>query len=75
MSSPCAGTRAPALNGSFVTAKPYPNDVYVFMLMDDDFDVSHVTDEAAIVFDHVAAQNYEGASVFWAWVLTGSASS
>ena len=37
----------------------------IFLLMDDDFDVSKVTGEAAILFDHLAAQNYAGASVFW----------
>ena len=51
--------------GSFITAKPEPNDVDIFLLMDDDFDVSKVTGEAAILFDHLAAQNYEGASIFW----------
>jgi hypothetical protein len=33
--------------------------------MDDDFDVSKVTGETAILFDHLAAQNCEGASLFW----------
>jgi len=51
--------------GSFVTAKPEPNDVDIFMLMDDAFDAQQVEGEAAIIFDHVAAQHYEGASVFW----------
>ena len=51
--------------GSFVTAKAEPNDVDIFLLMDDDFDASKVTGEAAILFDHLAAQNYAGASVFW----------
>ena len=51
--------------GSFITAKTEPNDVDIFLLMNDDFDVSKVTGEAAILFDHLAAQNYEGASVFW----------
>lgn len=51
--------------GSFVTAKPDPNDVDIFMLMEDTFDSNHVTGEAAIIFDHLAAQNVEGASVFW----------
>jgi hypothetical protein len=39
--------------------------VDIVLLMDDDFDVSKVTGEAAILFDHLAAQNYEGASIFW----------
>lgn len=51
--------------GSFVTAKPEPNDVDIFMLMENAFDSSQTTGEAAIVFDHLSAQNYEGASVFW----------
>ncbi|MGI8564974.1 MAG: DUF6932 family protein [Pyrinomonadaceae bacterium] len=51
--------------GSFVTAKPDPNDVDIFMLMDDAFDSNVVAGEAAIIFDHTAAQNAEGASVFW----------
>jgi hypothetical protein len=51
--------------GSFVTAKPEPNDVDIFMLMEDTFDSSKVTGEAAIIFDNMAAQNIEGASVFW----------
>src|SRR5436190_54159 len=51
--------------GSFITAKSEPNDVDIFLLMDDSFDVSKVTGEAAILFDHLAAQNYEGASIFW----------
>jgi len=51
--------------GSFVTAKRDPNDVDVFIIMEDSFDVSRVTGENAIIFNHMAAQNYEGASVFW----------
>ncbi len=51
--------------GSFVTAKPDPNDVDIFMLMEDTFDSTLVASEAAIIFDHTAAQNAEGASVFW----------
>jgi len=51
--------------GSFVTAKPAPNDVDIFMLMDDTFDAQHVTGEAALIFDHVSAQQVEGASIFW----------
>ena len=33
--------------------------------MDDNFDVSLMTGETSIIFDHLAAQNYEGASIFW----------
>ena len=33
--------------------------------MEDTFESKRVTGEAAIIFDHVAAQNAEDASVFW----------
>lgn len=51
--------------GSFVTAKPNPGDVDIFMLMDDSFELSEVRGEAAIVFNNLDAHNVEGASVFW----------
>ena len=51
--------------GSFITAKPFPNDVDIFMLMEDEFDLNQLSDEVAVVFDHMACQNYEGSSVFW----------
>ncbi len=51
--------------GSFVTDKPEPNDVDVFILMEDSFDVSQLTGEAQVLFDHAAAQSHFGASVFW----------
>jgi hypothetical protein len=51
--------------GSFVTAKADPGDVDIFMLMEDSFDSNQMRGEAAIVFDHQAAQNVLGASVFW----------
>ncbi len=51
--------------GSFVTGKSSPNDVDIFLLMNDAFDVGKVTGETLIVFDHPAAQSYFGASIFW----------
>jgi hypothetical protein len=51
--------------GSFVTAKPLPNDVDVFLLMEDTFDVSQLTGEAQLLFEHAMAQTRFGASVFW----------
>lgn len=51
--------------GSFVTAKQQPNDVDIVMVMDDDFDVSALKGEVALLFDHVVAQTVFGASVFW----------
>jgi len=51
--------------GSFVTSKPEPNDVDVFILMEDTFDVNQLTGEARLIFDHAAAQTHFGASIFW----------
>lgn len=51
--------------GSFVTAKQVPNDVDIFLLMEDTFDVSQLIGEARLLFDHAAAQTRFGASVFW----------
>ena len=51
--------------GSFVTDKPDPNDLDVFLLMEDSFDATQLTGEARLLFDHTAAQGHFGASVFW----------
>lgn len=51
--------------GSFVTAKPDPNDVDVFLLMDDGFDLTRLSEEQDLLFDHAAADAHFGASVFW----------
>ena len=51
--------------GSFVTDKLEPHDVDVFIVMDDAFDASALPSEAALVFDHSAADAHFGASVFW----------
>jgi len=51
--------------GSFVTHKSEPNDVDVFLLMEDSFDADGLVGEARLVFDHPAADTHFGASVFW----------
>ena len=51
--------------GSFITTKPEPGDVDIFLLMENEFNVSQVSDKVAFIFNHVVAQNYEGASIFW----------
>lgn len=56
--------------GSFVTAKPEPNDVDVFMLMEDKFEVGQLAGEVRLLFDHPTAQARFGASVFWLRRLT-----
>ena len=50
---------------SFVTAKPEPNDVDVFLLMDDSFEFARLEGETRLVFDHAVADAHFGASVFW----------
>ena len=51
--------------GSFVTAEPEPNDVDVFLLMEDTFDVGRLDAEARLLFDHATAQAHLGVSAFW----------
>lgn len=51
--------------GSFVTAKAEPNDVDIVLLMEDSFDLTSVTGEAALVFQHMEADAHFGASIFW----------
>jgi hypothetical protein len=51
--------------GSFVTAKSEPEDVDIFLVMEDGFDVTHLKGEDHLLFDHPAAEAYFGASVFW----------
>ena len=54
-----------AVFGSFVTSKQEPNDVDAFIIMDDNFDMSAVSGEAGLLFDHSTAQMHFGCSVFW----------
>ena len=51
--------------GSFITDKAAPNDVDIFSAMADRFDVVTVAGETRHLFDHMAAHNLLGASVFW----------
>jgi hypothetical protein len=51
--------------GSYVTAKPAPNDVDIFLVMRDDFRAADSTEEAMPVFDHMRSHNELGASIFW----------
>lgn len=52
--------------GSFVTDRHDPNDVDVFMIMDDNFDMASLVGEPRLLFvDHGTAQDHFGASVFW----------
>ena len=51
--------------GSFVTAKPSPGDVDIFLLMKDSFNPAQVFGDAALVFDTQKTQDVLGASIFW----------
>ena len=51
--------------GSYVTAKPNPNDVYIILIMRDDFRERECDEETAPVFHHLRAQAELGASAFW----------
>jgi hypothetical protein len=51
--------------GSFVSETEEPNDVDLFLIMDDAFDLNAVSGEGRLVFDHATAQAHFGASVFW----------
>lgn len=51
--------------GSYVTAKPAPNDVDVVLVMRDDFDATSCPLDTAVLFDHQRADVELGASVFW----------
>ena len=51
--------------GSFVTSKPIPNDIDVFMVFDDFFEASACDAETLLLLDHAVADAHFGASVFW----------
>ena len=51
--------------GSYVTAKPEPNDVDVVLIFSDDFEVSTCSEETRLLLDHGRAADVFGASVFW----------
>src|SRR4030095_6312863 len=50
--------------GSYVTAKPAPNDVDIILVMRDDFEVAECDAQTQPLFDHLPAQQIFGASVF-----------
>ena len=52
--------------GSFITTREKPNDVDIFMLMEDAFQLSEHIGEVHLLFsNHAVAQAHFGASVFW----------
>lgn len=51
--------------GSYVTAKPAPNDVDVILVMQDDFRTAECSAAAQALFDHRRTHDELGASIFW----------
>ena len=51
--------------GSYVTTKSAPNDIDIFLVMAETFDVNDWGEETRVVFAHAQAQSRFGASVFW----------
>ena len=52
--------------GSYVTAKADPNDIDVFLVMAEAFNVDEVSGETRVIFSHAHAQSRLQASIFWA---------
>lgn len=51
--------------GSFITAKPEPNDVDVILIMRDSFQLESCSADVQRLFDHERAAQELGASIFW----------
>lgn len=51
--------------GSYITAKPEPNDVDVVIIFNDDFDLTVCSEEVKRLLNHQQAENEFGASIFW----------
>jgi len=51
--------------GSYITAKPEPNDIDVVLIFDDDFDIMACDDETKMLLSHQQASEIFGASIFW----------
>lgn len=51
--------------GSFVTAKPNPNDIDIFLVMDDDFEKDSFRGDVRRSFEHLETEKKLGASIFW----------
>ncbi|MBM3242728.1 hypothetical protein FJZ31_41235 [Candidatus Poribacteria bacterium] len=51
--------------GSYITAKPEPNDVDIVLIFDDDFDFITCDKETKRLLEHQQATEEFGASIFW----------
>lgn len=57
--------------GSFVSAKEFPNDVDLLLVMSSDFQLADVPGACQIVFDYVSARIRFQADVFWSKASIG----
>lgn len=51
--------------GSFITSKESPNDVDVFLVMEDDFNKDDYKGNILRIFEHLQTENKMKASIFW----------
>ena len=51
--------------GSYVTDEPEPNDIDIFLVMAEGFNIDDYTDDTCDIFRHGQAQVEFGASIFW----------
>lgn len=51
--------------GSYITAKPEPNDIDVVLVFDDDFNTAACSEEVKKLLSHQHAATEFGASIFW----------
>ena len=51
--------------GSYITAKPKPNDIDVVIIFDDNFDMAACSEDVKKLLNHQQAAIEFGASVFW----------
>ena len=51
--------------GSFITAKENPNDIDVFLVMNDNFSKNDYAGDVRRIFEHLQTENKLKASIFW----------
>ena len=51
--------------GSYITNKPNPGDVDIFLVMEEGFEPDTLSDESRLIFVHDEVHNKFGASIFW----------
>ncbi len=51
--------------GSYITAKPEPNDVDVVLIFRDDFDITVCSEEVKKLLNHQQAEDEFASSIFW----------